>query len=917
MSEARQRLLLVLAAAAALGSHARGDVQVSRTAKEVRAQNGAVSLAVSLDGRSLLSFRYGAQELVACPSPLYEVVLASKDRKTTRVTSDNCTRGAVAVERGPQSVTMVVSGEWQGECPLDFVLRVTVDDSPLTRWRGQITNRSGLTVLGATYPMVAAVRALSAPAVGASSENLIVNPGFEDGAQHWQSRSPRKGEGDRSLDIAVDKGVAHSGTASARLTFDFPENAQVYSPVQRVEVLPNTPYLLSVYFKTQLQSGTIHVEVQDVRGWKKLCKSTRRVQGTNDWCRATVSFRTTQDTKAVHIGPRHIGSKGDNRPMKGMVWMDDLCMVRDRDWEQFAADDWLVYPLSDGVAMPAPGEKLNGPGRTIKCLYPGASMQLMAYCDPQAGLYLATHDASGQVKRFTCSGDGEALHLAVEHMVPEHAKADLSIAYDTILGGFHGDWYDAGDIYREWAWKQWWCKTRWVNRPDVAEWAKRWPSMVKLDRYKKDTPAESYAVLAAMTRDFRELLGQDVVTFFHGWGKNQWQMGAARREPHAPWGGADVFRKAMADIRAAGGRPFVFIMTDYALEAREGKPEPYNDRATFEREARPFGKLGPDGKVLLRQFRDKHFLARMCPTTDYWQQCMVNKTAQLVDLGVPFVQMDCFPCTLAQPCYNPKHGHPLGYGSWWFEGYRDIVAACRAKGKALNPEFAMATEEICELFMPGLDFYMNRVHSTPRGLYDAYRAARIPLFTYVYHEYLPPYAGEGSGTSLHPAGKKGSGFDYRGIALSLLWGRLFSVRMVGPYDTYKPAPDIVDFYKRAHTAARTYAYDYVVRGRMQRPLPLKTPESDITYWRWWSKPASGNTFRSPAVLCAAWQSPEGSKAALLANITLEPVTVELTLPSAKPPAAAIRNGAREQVTFAGRNATIRMQPLDILMVRYE
>ena len=152
------------------------------------------------------------------------------------------------------------------------------------------------------------------------------------------------------------------------------------------------------------------------------------------------------------------------------------------------------------------------------------------------------------MKHFRCVGGAECLRFSIEHLVPESGR-DIKIGYDTVVGGFRGDWYDAGDIYRDWAWTQWWCKTKWVGRPDVAQWAKQWPSMVKLDRYKKGSPAESYRALADMTRDFSQLLGQDIVTFFHGWGKNGWQMGAARRVPHPPWGGTHL------RVRLRGARP--------------------------------------------------------------------------------------------------------------------------------------------------------------------------------------------------------------------------------------------------------------------------------------------------------------------------------------------------------------------------
>jgi hypothetical protein len=91
--------------------------------------------------------------------------------------------------------------------------------------------------------------------------------------------------------VKLDTRTAHSGQACAKLSFDFEENAQIFCPLQSVKVLPDTDYALSAYAKTQLESGTIHVELQDVRGWKQLCRASARIGGKSNWRRLAVLFR--------------------------------------------------------------------------------------------------------------------------------------------------------------------------------------------------------------------------------------------------------------------------------------------------------------------------------------------------------------------------------------------------------------------------------------------------------------------------------------------------------------------------------------------------------------------------------------------------------------------------------------------------
>ena len=46
---------------------------------------------------------------------------------------------------------------------------------------------------------------------------------------------------------------------------------------------------------------------------------------------------------------------------------------------------------------------------------------------------------------------------------------DLAVDYDIVTGVFHGDWYDAADLYKAWATKQWWCQKKLWDR-DIAAW---------------------------------------------------------------------------------------------------------------------------------------------------------------------------------------------------------------------------------------------------------------------------------------------------------------------------------------------------------------------------------------------------------------------------------------------------------------
>ena len=138
-----------------------------------------------------------------------------------------------------------------------------------------------------------------------------------------------------------------------------------------------------------------------------------------------------------------------------------------------AEDDVFVSGMMGGQMIRKPGESFaRYPGLdVIRSQHPGLmSIQMQAFYDDTAGLYVATQDATGSIKAFnTALADG-VLDMTVEHNHNETPGLDYELPYDTVLGVFHGDWYTAADIYREWAHKQHWCAQKTSERDDLPRW---------------------------------------------------------------------------------------------------------------------------------------------------------------------------------------------------------------------------------------------------------------------------------------------------------------------------------------------------------------------------------------------------------------------------------------------------------------
>ena len=107
--------------------------------------------------------------------------------------------------------------------------------------------------------------------------------------------------------------------------------------------------------------------------------------------------------------------------------------------------------------------------------YPGpVALQMHAYYDDTAGLYMAAYDADGHAKhfRYRAAEKMNALDLTIQHHYNERPGVHFQLPYDTVMGVFHGDWYTAADMYKEWARTQHWCSRKLAERDDVPDWFK-------------------------------------------------------------------------------------------------------------------------------------------------------------------------------------------------------------------------------------------------------------------------------------------------------------------------------------------------------------------------------------------------------------------------------------------------------------
>lgn len=538
--------------------------------------------------------------------------------------------------------------------------------------------------------------------------------------------------------------------------------------------------------------------------------------------------------------------------------------------------DAIALPICDGCLIEQP-EKTMPKGATRRGTYPGGmSAQLMAYYGKPAGLYMATYDAGGHPKEFGVTRRTNDLTFSYTHRFPAERGKGWAMPYEFVLCSFRGDWHHAADIYKEWAIKQFWCARTIAQREDFPAWLKEAPLFHTLSvraQSKDKGHYNSLPILPEHVRSYCAALKTKECVMIMAWERHGGWV-----TPHyfPPFGGEELFRKTTSEILKDGNHTLVFLSGLKWTLRNEHNVKGYNDYATFEKEGIKWAVAGVDGKPLIQGTpdRDTGEYAQLCPATQYTKDLLTRIAVKCVELGITCVQVDQVVGMGIPPCYSKEHGHPIGYGTWQYEQLRDLFQHLRAECRKKNPEFAFSIEEPAELAIPLLDVYHARDYAQghwPR----AFNLRGIPLFTYLYHEYVLGYGGDSAGVGKFP-----NDAYLLQHALNLVCGKTPGIAVWGNLiEVSEIHPDQMRMLK-AHTyLLNTSAREYLVMGRMLHPLPLDVPPVEIKIYDWRTKKTHSMNF--PAVLQSGWALPSGNRGYVFVNISRSETTINTEMPAIK------------------------------------
>ena len=573
-------------------------------------------------------------------------------------------------------------------------------------------------------------------------------------------------------------------------------------------------------------------------------------------------------------------------------------------------DEVLAAPIWMGQKMARPRRILCGEKpRSLAWETPGLlSLQCVAfYRDNGPGLYVAADDTQAFAKRFGAFGDPEgSVGLEVVHLPRGDAAAggQYETPYRTLTGAFEGDWFTVAERYRAWALDQHWAKDGRLNSGAVADWVVDTGLWI-WNRGRSENVLEPAIAL-------HERTGIPVSVFWHWWHGCPYDVGFPEYLP--PRQGADSFRDAVQQARDAGVNAIVYMNQRLWGMTTESWKEQGAER---------YAVKGLDGAVRPEVYNTftKSPCASMCMGTPFWRNTYAGLAEEaVVDLGVSGIYMDQACSSLA--CYDPTHGHPLGGGQYWINGFRTLQADIRDRTRATR-QVVLAGEGCGEAWLPYLDLMLSLQVSMDR--YAAPGAWEpIPFFHAVYHGHaaffgnycsltMPPY------DDLWPAEfapKEPLKLLDRIFtpqfrleqARAFAWGQQPSLAnfRVSHFDERAEEIDYVVGLARLYLQARKY----LLYGMMLKPPVVGVPEQELDISRlsiYAGQQGALSQYRKkcPAILASAWQAADGDVCVVVANVSDAPQEFVLSLNPDDYPIAA-----ESRVIVLGSDTTVATDSTD-------
>lgn len=490
--------------------------------------------------------------------------------------------------------------------------------------------------------------------------------------------------------------------------------------------------------------------------------------------------------------------------------------------------------------------------------------QMLAYLWKDVGLYIGAHDAKRGVKdiNFYKSRKGVTLRFRLFCGVDFGESFDMD--YPIVFSATSGKWECCAERYRRWFEENLPPKIEKISAStNLPSWYEESPLVVTYpirglfdqDEMKPNRLYPYSNALPILERIKKECDSKLLVLLMH------WEGTAPWAPPYVwqPFGGEKIFNEFRDALHKNGDLLGVYC-SGFGYTLQSNLVKEYNKEDEYNEKNLESGMCADvDGKVKLSRICTAQRVGYdICPASKTGREILDNAYCDLLTSGVDYAQiLDQNHGGGQYFCYSRKHGHPPAPGTWMTENMQNLLSGWNM----LAPNVLLGCESAsAEPFIGNLRFSDNRFELNYRI------GVPVPLYAYIYHEYLRNFMGNQVSCPLRK--QDDENLLYRlaysfsiGDAMTLVlsddgfvrskWGRFLPDHIIDQEKVFKLVKNLTTFYKNE---AKPYLYN----GRMITPPLVECEKVDFLT-------NENLTVTLPSVLCSAWQSEDGSKAIILVN----------------------------------------------------
>ena len=510
---------------------------------------------------------------------------------------------------------------------------------------------------------------------------------------------------------------------------------------------------------------------------------------------------------------------------------------------------YIIYPTLRHVTRNGEGDffepncdmgwlwrkKYNGTGVRAKAAYSASFYPTAtAYTIGEAGLLFAPHNQGGEATQVQWEGEQNvACHTLPRGSGCSCREAD--IGFPVSIGVFKGGWLTGAKLYRNWATNAVWC----AKGPKVsrADYPKELAELALWLRVSGDGLVVSNDLLQAL----QNWPGLKVGVHWYNWQNSAHDTGYPEYFP------AKKRVKETIDFGIRAGylmMPYQNLrlwddgLVSYRIYAKDGVCRHEDGalcRETYSSSGRWFGV--------------------MCPGSEIWRAAAADFVGRAVtEIDANSLYLDQLGNCREEPCFDVRHDHQTGGGTWWRDHYVKLLNRQRSR----FPGVPLTTEGTGEVWLDVIDGFLLAVPPP---------ADVVPFYAAVYSDYAT-YFGS-------PLNSRAELASFRALeARQFIWGVqpgwMFSWQLFGQ------GKKAYGEWMRVLGEARVRAKDVFAYGEFLGELT--TDGVPVRHYAWPKNenPRCEGVFESdlPSVLGSWWRRSDDSITLVLVNHTEDDVAVQ-------------------------------------------